>query len=395
MSNPTPNITTGLQSESVLPSSPNYPRIRDVAAEIATLDNTDAPVATLLKHPQSPLRRAACTSMKIEWQERQRFPWITSSSTGYSSGATSITVAAGNGPYGRTNDLVLITRTGEMMQITAVATDTWTVTRGWAGTTAAAINSGDEFLIVGSAYTEQNTLAVGDIRTNWPTFQYNYTEIFRTALGWSNSLKASNLYTGDVKAQDLRYWGEEHMRKIERALMWGQRYQSGDARALGGILSFIATNVTAVGGTLTESAWEDFNQTVFNYGNPKRVKVCLVSRLLRTVINRFAGVRLLTRSADTSYGLRIEEYQGPHGLLLLITHPILQGNVYNGYAVVLDPMSLIYRWLEGNGIKRDTQLITTGDTPVGQDGEVNEYLTECSLQFVLEQANGYLSGVTG
>jgi hypothetical protein len=51
-----------------------------------------------------------------------------------------------------------------------------------------------------------------------------------------------------------------------------------------------------------------------------------------------------------------------------------------------------YRFLAGNGKNRDTKLLKDRQA-AGQDGIIEEYLTEAGFQFIHEASHGFLNGV--
>jgi hypothetical protein len=137
---------------------------------------------------------------------------------GYASGITSIVVD--NGAYFAEHDLVLVTRTGEMMRVTAVSSNTLTVVRG-VGSTAAAIVDNDELLLAGSAQPEGDTSKPA--RSSNPTKITGYTQIFRRPWSLTNTAVASenetNPHDWDLQVKKN---GIEHKRDINRALLFNR-----------------------------------------------------------------------------------------------------------------------------------------------------------------------------
>ncbi len=96
--------------------------------------------------------------------------------------------------------------------------------------------------------------------------------------------------------------------------------------------------------------------------------------------------KLETLSTDKTYGLRITRYESPHGTVNIVKHPLLTGTTYGNYAVMLDLECLTYRYLSN----RDTKLLTNRQAP-GEDSRVDEYLTECGLQFEQQKRHAVMS----
>ena len=86
--------------------------------------------------------------------------------------------------------------------------------------------------------------------------------------------------------------------------------------------------------------------------------------------------KLQVVSNEKTFGLTVIKYFSPHGTLNLIKHDLLIGNLYGKSGVGLDLETLTYRYLAS----RDTKLLTNRQGN-GEDARVDEYLTECGLQF--------------
>jgi hypothetical protein len=127
-------------------------------------------------------------------------------------------------------DLIKNTRTGEIMRVTAVnySTHTITVTRGAGATAAAAINDNDWLLIIGPAFEEGSKS--GDSNTTKLVKVTNFTQIFKTKFGVTETENASKLYPSGNPGADLKYLrakhGIEQAKKIERAYWFGEKKES-------------------------------------------------------------------------------------------------------------------------------------------------------------------------
>lgn len=105
-------------------------------------------------------------------------------------------------------------------------------------------------------------------------------------------------------------------------------------------------------------------------------------------INEIARGQVLTKTGDTSYGVRISEWQTPFGIVNIVHNPLfveeLAGNAY-----LMDMESFRYRHMEG----RDTQLQTNIQAP-DVDGEVDQYISEVGLERKQAPRHALLKGVT-
>src|SRR4051794_30478524 len=141
----------------------------DIGNRIALLEPESTPLTALLNRIGSE-RAISPKFQALEDELAARFDAV-NGTTG-----TGTSVVVDNGGYFNVEDLVLVTRTGEMMRVTAISTNTLTVTRGVGSSTVALAND-DELYILSSAAME------GDVskqaRSETPTVVTNYTQIFR------------------------------------------------------------------------------------------------------------------------------------------------------------------------------------------------------------------------
>jgi hypothetical protein len=147
----------------------------DFSKSILELDPNVAPFLVLTKNLGRRDDQVA-VAPKYTWFEDEDRPRsdLVNNGAGYAAGATVITVD--NGPYHMADDLLYVGRTGELMRVVSVATNDLTVVRG-IGSTAAALVDNDELIRTGSAAQEGALDKAA--RSNNPTEQFNYTQIFR------------------------------------------------------------------------------------------------------------------------------------------------------------------------------------------------------------------------
>lgn len=295
-------------------------------------------------------------------------------------------------------DLVKVTRTGEIMRVTAVnyTTNTITVTRGAGATAAAALVDNDWLLVIGPAFEEGSVS--GDSNTTKLVKVTNYTQIFKTKFGVTLTENASKLYPQGNPGADLKYLrakhGVEHAKKIERAYLFGEKKEvtGPDGKPLrlsGGILEAI----TAVGNVqdeastaLTEAEFRTFlRDKAFLYGSSE--KLMFTGNVVLSYIESFASGKLQVRPDDKTYGVQTRQWISPFGVLNIVRHPMFD-NQYNGIAVVLDLSTLKHCVLNG----RDTELKTNIQAN-DADEETDQYLTEVGLQRVNFEKNAFLKGV--
>lgn len=363
----------------------------DLGSRIALLEPESTPLTALLNR---------IGSQKAVSPKFQNFEDVLPARTdtinngaGYASGATSIVVA--NGGRFNVEDIVLVPRIGELIRVTAVATNTLTVTRGAGGSTAAALVDTDQLYIIGSAALE------GDVskqaRSETPSVVTNYTQIFRDPIDMSGTLLSSDVVTNE---HDWNYArrkkGIEHATRIERAFWWGKPQETGTpaVRLTGGFFHFQgSTNATDAGGAFTETELWTAARSAFRYGS--RRKLMFTSGLATQVMNQFAQSKVQTRQGDTTYGLAITDYVTPFGQLSVVYHPLFDDTtIYSGYAAVVDLEALKKRFLAGGiGGSRDTH-IETDIQENDRDGRKDEVFSDVGLQIGQPQRHGYVYGIT-
>lgn len=372
-------------------------RAVDMRREILELEPDAAPLCQLTMGKQNRLGTEPTHNPKFDWAESElanRFDAV-NNGAGYILSATSIVVD--DGTKFAAWDLVKVTRTGEVMLVTAVATNTLTVERGIGGGAAALVDN-DELLRIASADAEGAD--VRDGVTSNPTTATNYTQIFRKSWQATETLVHSNTYTSPTdwrRAGALA--GIEHKKDQELAFWLGTKREttlSGKPhRTTGGVLSFVTTNVTDIAGTMTETEFYDGFSDAFRYGN-KKVKTLFCSRLFAGVINTYprGKIQAIQSDQDSTYGLNVTRFVSPFGTLNVVIHDLFEGTEYAGYGVILDLSMVKRRPLANQEGSRDTQVLPNRQGN-GVDGRQHEYLTEVGLEVGLEKTHAIYTGVTG
>lgn len=288
-------------------------------------------------------------------------------------------------------DVVRNARTGENFLVTAITdTDTIAVTESYGDTAAAGVVSGDGLFIIGNVNAENS--GARNVNTTRSTAQTNFTQIFKTSIAVSGTEKSANLYGG----KDLPYLrakkGTEHALDIERAFWFGQKGSDTSTfirRATGGVDEFITGGNAYVqnqGGPLTAPDMNTFLREGFTYGNSTKMLFC--GGLVLQAINEMARGQLLTKVDDSTYGVRISEWQTAFGIVNLV-HQSLFVEEFAGSAYLLDLESFRYRFMEN----RDTKLETNIQAP-DVDGEVDQYISEVGLERKQAPRHALLKGVT-
>ena len=243
----------------------------------------------------SKLNKRVAINPTFSWLEDVLNPSWSSASASATSAATVLTAASGEGAYFNKYDLLKVPSTGETMLVTASTNDTITVIRGYGTTGAATLTAGATFFKIGTAFEEgasYSSLVTKSTKTDPVT---NYVQIFRSSVEITRTLANTELYGGSDRAYQRKKKGIELMRDLERAFLFGELLlDTGSTddtlthprRTTKGINSYISTNSTDAGGTLTEAEFEGFLRTLFRYGSTTRY--LFSSPLVISVISMWA-----------------------------------------------------------------------------------------------------------
>lgn len=303
---------------------------------------------------------------------------------------TTIDVADGAGveKYG----LIYVPRTAEIMRVSSVASNVLTVTRGEAGTTAAALLIGDELVFLNSAYAE-NAVS-GDAAFKNTTFDYNYTQIARQPYGNSRTEQGTKKYGIDNSYEKKKKMALIDMLRKNNGNMWlGGRSTdtTNKFRTTGGVISFIdSANVYDVNGNLTQAEFEYWmRKYALAYNNTK--KTLFAGSKLIEKINSWASDKVVYNSnaSVTKFGLSVKTYSTAWGDLDIVYEPYFdEVSSLNGYGIALD-LNLIKFVYFTNGVLRAYDDIQEND----RDGRKGEWLMEWGVQVNVPKAHSILKGV--
>jgi hypothetical protein len=192
------------------------------------------------------------------------------------------------------------------MYVEKVETNKITVKRGFAGTTAAALEDNDPLFVIGAVAEEGDTSFAA--RSANPTKVTNYTQIWRTSIDESESMLSSDNQT---TPHDWVYQHKkkmiEHLKDLEHAALFGSKGKTTGTNGRrvstsGGALSFLTANNQDMGGTMTEAELESWVRSITRYGS--KTKTVLAARLPLSVINAFATGKLSDDSGRQGHDLR-------------------------------------------------------------------------------------------
>lgn len=225
----------------------------------------------------SALASDTCFEKEVSWLDEEILLPSTTANGAHLVGDTAINLPAGEAIRGGVGDVFRIG--AEFVRITAAdyATDTWTVTRAYGGSTAAAIDDGAVIVGVGKALPEGSDPEVA--RSLDRTKRANITQIFGpekvTSTGTQEAIRKYGIKTSEFDHQVANRIKEANIRE-EQAILYGGYFDdtANNIRTMGGLSHFVQTNVDSVTTTLTEDALADQVQACFDAGGfPDRLLV--------------------------------------------------------------------------------------------------------------------------
>lgn len=216
-----------------------------VVDEILLLNPHQTPMLNLLGFS------APVTQTTHQWFEDEVFGDESTVNGAVLVGGTSVVVA--NAEPFRAGHVVKIA--DELLYVSAVnaGTKTLTVNRGYAGTTAAAIADGAKIEVQFVEGTEGADARAARYKARVPVS--NYTQIFDDTIEVSGTAEAVTQYgIGDLYEYEKQKKQLELALQLEKAVINGIGYQSGNVRQMKGLRSFVTTNVTNANGSALDAA---------------------------------------------------------------------------------------------------------------------------------------------
>lgn len=319
---------------------------------------------------------------------------VATASAAAAAGVSPVTLSAGTeNKFFIAGAIVVNATTGEVMHVTADTTGTsLAVTRNIGGTNFA-VSANDKLFVAGFAAPENGTTPTAVSFD--AVIATNYTQIFKTAFGVSNTLKATKLRTGSKEQEAMTKALKMHMSDIERAMFFGRKHEANGTSATptrytGGLLSSLSTVVDATsggytGGVISETKFDELLiSTIFKYGSKQ--KIAFVGWKVAALLQQIGKARWQPQSVEGAYGVNLTKYSTFAGDLLIHLHPqFRQVPGMDNAMVVIDFPNLRYRYLEG----RDTELLENRQSN-SQDGVLHEYRTECGLELTQDKVHAYV-----
>lgn len=344
-------------------------KVIDDAFEIARSNRTGILQVVAMGSPVMPY-----DGYKTSWLDMRVDATSSTTTAAVLVGATTIPVA--DGSKFRAGMLLSPVGSDEVILVTAVSGNDLTVTRGFGGTTAAALTSGQK-LVIDSVAREENSQAEND-GIFQPEPVENFFQTMDTAVEMSRRALATMQFGN---TNDLTFQVAERIRQLtiqmDRALVRGRKATATiDGKTVtytGGLRYFLdqsgAIKVDNSGATLTLDAINALNEEIISRGgttNTLAVGLKLGRKLSALVAANYNSQRLSEWSADEGSLLTL-----PSDLPLVgnVNRIVIDTNLADTELMIFDS-SMISIMPMAAGNAADSGNWTTKDATVnGQDGQ--------------------------
>ena len=293
-----------------------------------------------------------------------------------------------------------------------------TISKAGAASAELAVDDNTKCMVIGTSFEEGS--GSPDVWSRELDNDYGYTQIFKTACELTNTARATR-YRGYADEWQ-RIWNlklREHKVDIERAMLFGQRasvqgiqYSEGIA---GQIMKNSQSNAVVGGGQVSYNEGEAYFKSVtaaeWTYddmlsdlevifdpargGNSSKLALCslpVISQFNKMgdggfIDNSTASTQAqyMIERAQGSFGHRVTKVDTIHGDITLIKEPLFRG-LAAGFMCMVDLDHVSYRPLVGNGLNRDTHIITNVQSD-DEDLRKDMILTEAGLEVSLPETH--------
>lgn len=367
----------------------------DYADEIFSYQPNGNAMALLLVKARA---KRKTSQYQFYFLQKDRMPYRDkiNNAAGYDADDTSIVVDNGN--RFRARDIVYVPRTLERFLVQSVSTNTLTVEARGLGTTAQPILDNDEVILIGNSYPEN--AASGTELSIQETTVFNYTQTIRTPFAFSDREMNTDMFGGPDMKTEEKWQTSEHTQKIEKALLWGARHLLNDATSAkpnsmtGGLHYWVKDqnewNINGI--PFNHRNFVEYLEFGMYYGRGgrfgTRTKWLFASSAYLTQIESWGHDQVRLVPSDDVLGLKVKKIQTTHGDVMLVDHPLFEGENRNK-AFLVDMNHVRYAYHQG----RDTQVRRNIGTP-SVDGKTHEILTDCGLEVTLPLAHGFIDGLS-
>jgi hypothetical protein len=298
----------------------------DVSDVVAIISPDETPLLDALGDP---LREATCTHH--EWLEDELLPNKDAiNDSTWSNPASDTEFVVDHGSRFRVGDQIQVEGSEELLLVTAVSTNTLTVTRGYAGTTPENLADNQIINILGNAALEgaekPNSRFTNRVRCG------NYTQIFTATVEVSGTdMAASQLGLADEMDFQKQERLRELVRDLENSAINGgvtvtDPQGSGTVRrTMKGIVQHLSTNAFSTGDS-GFPAGTDLDEAKVNYVLRKiwevssgNVDLIVVGGFQKRKINAFCSESRSYGATDTTFTDMVSLYESDFGVCRIVT----------------------------------------------------------------------------
>lgn len=270
-----------------------------------------------------------------------------------------------------------------------------TISRGFGGSTPAAIGDNVWLLRVGTAFAEGSGGAAS-YSTN-PVKMNNLVQIFKTAYEVTNTDKLTRHRTGDPLKNEKKRKMFTHAVDMELAYIFGKKAEvvgtnGQPLRSTAGIVSQLATNVKQYDAVTNKFQMDTHLADIsamFDYdaggaGN-ERIGFCGNGYLLelQKAAEAKSNVRINFNGYIDAYKVKLMHLQTPQGDFYLKTHPLFNVHpVYRNAVLYINPKGIIDRYLRKTTFEDNIQ-------PNDADYVKGQWLTESGPEVHFEGSHGF------
>ena len=295
-----------------------------------------------------------------------------------------------------------------------------TISKAGAASAELAVDDNTKCMVIGTSFEEGS--GSPDVWSRELDNDYGYTQIFKTACELTNTARATR-YRGYADEWQ-RIWNlklREHKVDIERAMLFGQRasiqgiqYSEGIA---GQIMKNSQSNAVVGGGQVSYNEGEAYFKSVtaaqWTYddmltdlevifdpargGNSSKLALCslpVISHFNKMGDGGFidksinysnSTSRYMIERAKGSFGHQVTKVDTIHGDITLVREPLFR-SLASGFMCMVDLDHVSYRPLVGNGLNRDTHIVTNVQSD-DEDLRKDMILTEAGLEVSLPETH--------
>ena len=439
---------TGNSVPAAVGASADLRRIHNFGDRVAELAPDESPFFVYLnkvaKVPTNdPVFRFLENRSKIDWTSRNFFIDGTAISDVAVDSTYSLTVEAAKGGSGTSNQvswlvkgMVFAVETNDsgapsqvnfrVESVTHNTNDTTVSARAIAetGSTNVAahdhIADEDECQVIGTSFAEGS--GSPDVWSSQLDDDFGYTQIFKTSAEMTNTAIATN-YRGYADEWN-RIWNlklREHKVDIERAMLFGMRARSNSVQYSEGLVGHILQNGESaafgsasyssgapyfLSGAASTMIYDDLLGDFEVIFDPARggnkSKLALASRPVLTFFNKMGSTGFVDQSVaadkmfqyditsrNGQFGHQVMQVNTIHGDLSMVAEPLFRG-IASGYMALVDLDQVAYRPLVGNGLNRDTHIITNVQQ-ADEDLRKDMIVTEAGLEITIPETHALYS----